>query len=413
MGRAGQFRPSRRQALVHGASLAFWAAAPKLASAAGARDPRFLLVILRGGLDGLSFLAPTGDPDYARLRGDLAVPTAGDRAGLPLDGFFSLHPDMPYLHSLYGADQALFVHAVATQYRGRSHFDGQDILEGGRSDVVRPDDGWLNRALGHLPASGTTDAPTGLSIGPTVPLVMRGTSPVFSWAPRLVNTESTQQATIERLLDLYDQTDADLGVALDEMVRADRLVSGNMPKGANPKSSEKQSNRAFLETASQAAAFLSQPDGPRIGTLSYGGWDTHARKGVLSGQLAQRLKSLDSVIRTLRGGLGPVWDETIVAFVTEFGRTARVNGSKGTDHGTATSAFLAGGAVRGGRIVADWPGLGTGALFEDRDLAPTLDLRALFKGILRDHLAIPDIILEEDIFDGSQGVRGLRDIVAA
>jgi uncharacterized protein (DUF1501 family) len=405
---------SRRSFLGSGAaSLALWSLMPKTALA-GTRDPRLLVVVLRGGLDGLAAVAPVGDPDYARLRGDIALPTSGEGAGLPLDDFFMLNGAMPQLHSLYGSGEALIVHAVHTPYRARSHFDGQDVLESGLPGVGKLEDGWLNRALAHLPNAGRAN-PRGLALGAVVPLVMRGRAPVLSWIPKVYGVP-LRESTIARLMDLYAETDPVLARAFAEGVEIHRVADAGpstpavqLAPGQTP---AERLNRQFTEAAEAAAKFLSTADGPRIGVLSYDGWDTHANEGPVKGQLALRLGSLDAAIAALRTGMGAAWQDTVCLIVTEFGRTARVNGTQGTDHGMATIAIMAGGAVKGGRVLADWPGLREAALFEGRDLAPTRDLRAVLKGALRDHLGIPEGALADGIFPGSAAARPLDGLVA-
>jgi uncharacterized protein (DUF1501 family) len=399
---------SRRQLLAGGASLALWSLLPRT-TLAGTRDPRLLTVVLRGGLDGLALASPAGDPHLEGLRGALAIKRD---VGLALDGFFVLNPAMPFLHGLYEKREALIIHAVATPYRERSHFDGQDVLESGLPSVGRYEDGWLNRALAHTQASGRAD-PKGLSMGAVVPLVMRGRAPVLSWVPKVYNSQIAD-STIARLADLYAHTDPALAKAFADGVEIDRVAIGSSastrataaePAGQRP-------FRPFIVTAEAAARFLSSPDGPRVGALSYNGWDTHANEGAVQGQLANRLGGLDDAIKAFTEGMGPAWKETVVVLVTEFGRTVRANGTEGTDHGTATVALVLGGAVNGGRILADWPGLSHKALYEDRDLAPTRDLRAVLKGVLRDHLGISDRALAESVFPASGKVTALDHLVA-
>lgn len=396
---AQNLHPSRRAALAGAAtSLALWSLLPRTAIA-GSRDPRLLTVILRGGLDGLSLAAPIGDPDYVPLRQGIAIPAAGEGAGLPLDPLFVLNPNMPVLHDLYTKGQATVLHALATPYRGRSHFDGQDVLESGLAGVGRTADGWLNRALAGLPSGGAAAPRKGLAMGAVVPLVMRGAAPVLTWIPKTYNLP-VRLATIARIQELYAITDPKLARAFAEGLEIDRLAStatGVPAKGPRP-------FRDFVDAAETAARFLSTPDGPRIGALSYNGWDTHANEGVIKGLLANRLAGLDAAIKVLHEGLAPVWRDTVIVIVTEFGRTARVNGTAGTDHGTGMAALLVGGAVKGGRVVTDWPGLADKALYEGRDLAPTQDLRAVLKGVLRDHLGVPADALARSVFPDSAGV---------
>lgn len=411
---------SRRGFLGAGASIALWGMIPRAALAQG-RDPRFLAVVLRGGLDGLALAAPIGDPEFARIRPAAAGSTASQKPWLPLDGFFALNGNMPFLHSLWQARQATIVHAVATPYRARSHFDAQDVLESGLPAVGRADDGWLNRALSGLPAAGAAAPRKGLALGAVVPLVMRGKAPVLSWIPA-TSSLPLRESTISRLLDLYSITDPRLMRALNEGLDIDRLsmaayaanpapaASGTAPAASGVPPTPRPF-RDLVEPAETAARFLATADGPRIGALSYYGWDTHANAGVVEGQLGNRLAGLDAAIRALHDGLGAAWKDTVLAIVTEFGRTARENGSNGTDHGTGTVALLVGGAVKGGQLITAWPGLADAALHEGRDLKPTRDLRAVLKGVLRDHLGVPDGVLAEAVFPESRTVRAIDGLV--
>jgi uncharacterized protein (DUF1501 family) len=404
---------SRRGFLTGGAaSLTLWSLMPR-AVLAGTRDPRLLIVVLRGGLDGLAMVAPVGDPDYARLRAGLALPASGEGAGLALDGFFVLNATMPALHGLYQKGEALIVHAVHTPYRARSHFDGQDVLESGLAGVGKINDGWLNRALAELPAAGKA-SPRGLAVGAVVPLVMRGKAPVLSWIPRVYGTP-LRESTIARLHDLYSETDPVLAKAFAEGLEISRVAdasAGMAPAQQAAQTPATRLTREFTEAAQAAAKFLASPDGPRIGVLSYNGWDTHANEGPIKGQLAVRLGGLDAAIGALQSGMGGAWKDMVALIVTEFGRTARVNGTDGTDHGMATVAVAVGGAVKGGRILADWPGLREAALYEGRDLAPTRDLRAVLKGVLRDHLGLPDGALAGTVFPDSALAKPLDGLIA-
>jgi uncharacterized protein (DUF1501 family) len=417
---------NRRRLLKGGAaSLALWGFLPK-AALAGTRDPRLLTVVLRGGLDGLAMVAPAGDPNYINLRQHIALTASGERPGLKLDDFFLLNPNMPFLHGLYGKKEALIAHAIHTPYRERSHFDGQDVLESGLPGVARSDDGWLNRALGGLSHQGKAN-PKGLAMGAVVPLVMQGKAPVLSWIPKVYNLP-LRDSTVARLMDLYAHTDPQLAKALSEGMEINRVAEGGVivPAAPMPKQTPGPGNimmaptgpvppqqifREFTEAAEAAARFLASNEGPRIGALSYNGWDTHANEGVVQGQLGNRLSGLDAAIKALHDGLGAAWKDTVVVIVTEFGRTARVNGTQGTDHGMATCALLVGGAVKGGRVLADWPGLAEAQLYSNRDLKPTSDLRALLKGVLRDHLGIPDGALGATIFPQSASLKGVDGLI--
>jgi len=413
-------RTSRRDFLLGaGALLPAGLLATRLSFAGGAAgdggagasgDGRFVFILMRGALDGLAAVPPVGDPDYARLRGPMAV------AGTRLDDTFALHPALQFLAGRYAARELLVMHAIATPYRERSHFDGQDLLESGATVPHALQTGWLNRALaarggaGAAPAGGAAAA---VSLGANVPLVMRGPAEVSSWSPSRL--ASLREETLQRLADLY-AGDATLAARLADALASDAVAtqalgeesmtdkdSGGNQSGGKP--GAKAGGAALGETLRAAAGFLREPQGARVAVLETTGWDTHANEGGSEGALAQRLGALDAALGEFRTALGPAWDRTAVLLATEFGRTAASNGTRGTDHGTGAAAFLVGGAVAGGRVLADWPGLAPGALYQGRDLKPTRDLRAVLKGVLHDHLQVGDRGLDADVFPGSGAVR--------
>jgi uncharacterized protein (DUF1501 family) len=405
--------PSRRHLLLASGTLFAWAYLPKLARAEG-RDPRFLTFILRGALDGLATVAPVGDPNWIALRGDDALSLDGPAPALKLDDFFALNPAMPNLHRMFAAQEAIIVHACATPYRERSHFDGQDVLESGLARAGAADTGWLNRALAGLSHGGKVD-PNGskaLGVGPVTPLVVRGPAAVLSWAPQRGQPASAD--TVDRLLELYRHSDPKLAKVLEENARLKAIEhSGAMADGGGkPMPGQAQVRAYFAEVAGTAAKFLAQPDGPRVGALALDGWDTHFNEGIAKGRLSQLLGALDDALAAVKTNMGPAWRETVVALMTEFGRTAHINGTDGTDHGTGTVALLVGGALKGGRVIADWPGLRTTDLYDGRDLKPTTDLRAVLKGLLKDHLRADDRALAANVFPGSEAVKPMTGLVA-
>jgi uncharacterized protein (DUF1501 family) len=407
---------TRRELLLASGALFAWAHVPRIARAEG-RDPRFLTIVLRGALDGLAAVAPVGDPDWIKLRGDNALRLDGDTPGLPLDGFFALNPAMPNLHRLYTSGQAIIVHAAATPYRERSHFDGQDVLESGLGGVARADSGWLNRALVAMEPGGRVDPQVRrtFAVGPITPLVVRGPAPVLSWVPPRGTPVSDE--TTMRLLDLYRHTDPTLARVLEDRIGLNTLArAGGMERIADQGpvvqiGPIEQVRTYFAEAAGAAGKFLASADGPRVGALALDGWDTHVNEGAVKGRLAALLGALDGALAALEKSMGPAWSETVVALVTEFGRTARVNGTEGTDHGTGTVALLAGGALKGGRVVADWPGIKEADLYEKRDLKATTDLRAVLKGLLRDHLRLDDTALASAVFPDSSAVQPIAGLV--
>jgi uncharacterized protein (DUF1501 family) len=395
---------SRRALLLGGASFAAWAYLPKFARAADGRDPRLVVIILRGALDGLATVAPVGDPDYAALHGAIALSTDGPHAATVLDGFFALHPSMPELARMYKDKHAAVIHAVATPYRDRSHFDGQDVLESGFAGPGRVQSGWLNRALEALPRG--ERVMSALAVGPTTPLVLRGPAPTVGWAP--VTLPQADDDTAMRLVELYQHRDVALASALSQGLQLEKAALGDdmKPKpGANGAA-------AMRQVARGAAKLMAADDGPRIGALAFDGWDTHANEGGPVGRLAQLLGGLDGALAEFESGLGAHWRDTVIVVATEFGRTARINGTEGTDHGTGTIALLAGGAVKGGRVISDWPTLRPASLYEGRDLAPTTDLRAVVKGVLLDHLGLAERVLAERVFPGSAAAKPTQGLIA-
>jgi uncharacterized protein (DUF1501 family) len=389
------FQLTRRSALL-GLTAAFTLGRTSMALAAPETDQRFVVILMRGALDGLSAVQPYGDPSFADIRGNLALPQPGQDGGVfDLGGKFGLHPSLPQVHAMYAANEALIVHAVAGHYRSRSHFEAQDCLESGSDQ--RLNSGWLNRAVGLMPTSGRELA---LSLGLSAPLLLRGPTMVEAWAPDHFAQPDTD--LYQRLLAI-SRHDPVVGPAIEEGLKQ-RGFAANALSGqaADPKH-----DKGFEVLAGSAGRLLAQPNGPRVAVLEIGGWDTHnAQKARLQNVLGQ----LDNGIAALKAGLGDAWGRTVVLAVTEFGRTARINGTGGTDHGTAGMALLAGGAVAGGKVVADWPGLRDGQLFENRDLAPTADLRSVIKGVLIAHMKMSPGAMER-VLPGSLDASPMSGLV--
>jgi uncharacterized protein (DUF1501 family) len=415
------------------------------AGAADGAKPRLVFVVLRGALDGLASVPACGDPGYAAQRGDLALGKPGtDGGALPLDGFFGLHPALTFMQQSYVARELIVFHAVASPYRDRSHFDGQNVLETGYPRPHAAETGWLNRALAAMPAGRAGEKERGISIAPTAPLVMRGPAAVTSWSPS--HLSPLDDDTLQRISDLYSH-DPRLAQKLAEALAAESIVDektgamANAMEGGDAGSAATDGDATvasdatsdatrgdgrrpllaqrgkpgaqYAEVVQAAAKFLRREDGPQVAVFDTTGWDTHFNEGGPKGQLATRLAALDAALGGLKSGLGPVWNDTAVLLATEFGRTVAENGTRGTDHGTATAAYLIGGAVKGGRVVADWPGLSGNGLYQDRDLKPTLDLRAIMKGLLADQLGVPERALESAVFPESGQARPLRGLLRA
>ncbi|MBZ9708753.1 DUF1501 domain-containing protein [Mesorhizobium sp. ESP7-2] len=407
----GTPHPSRRAVLMTGGSLFAWAYLPRFARAADNRDPRLIVIVLRGALDGLSAVGPVGDPDYAGLHGNIALSLSGPHAALPLDGFFAVNPAMPVFARLFKANQAAVVHAAATGYRERSHFDGQDVLESGFAGPGHVSTGWLNRALENLPAGDRVATLGGLAVGPSTPLVIRGAAPVLGWAPQSLPAPAGDLAT--RVLDLYQHRDPVLAVALQKGLDADRMALDDQIGSKAMKPRGGLDSAAGMRQAAQGAArLIAADDGPRVAAMAFDGWDTHVNEGGATGRLATLLGGLDGAFEEFEKGLGERWKDTAIVAITEFGRTARINGTVGTDHGTGTVVLFAGGAIKGGRVIADWPGLKPAQLYQQRDLAPTSDVRAVLKGLLADQFGLSAAVLGEKVFPDSGAVKPMMNLIA-
>ena len=347
------------------------------------RRKRLVLVNLRGGVDGLAIAAPYGEPSYTTHRAALSLGAPGtDEGVLKLDSLFGLHPKLAALHNFYERGEALFFQAVATPYRDRSHFDAQKVLENGTTTPGELS-GWVNRVITSQPEL------TALAIGPNVPLIARGTAPVQTWSPSLL--PEIDDDTLRRIHDLYQR----------DPFFAERLATALKAPGSGSDGRPRRNNRGQINhLLDPTIEFLLANDGPDILMLDWGGWDTHANQGGTTGPLANKLAQLDGAMERLATGLGDVWRDTAVIVFTEFGRTVRANGTRGTDHGTGTLAFAVGGGIQGGRIVSDWPGLKPADLFQNRDLKPTRDVRELFAAALVQHLSVAESLIDDRIFPG-------------
>ncbi len=369
----------------------------KISFAYAPGEARLIVVLLRGGLDGLAAFPPYGDPEYRNHRGDLALPVGGREGARKLDGLFAMHPALADLFPLWQSGEMAVVHAAATPYRKRSHFDAQQLLESGGNKVHEWRDGWLNRAVNGVafPAGGA------LAVGESMPLILSGNTRVSSWAPaRLPDAGEDFFRRVELLL----ADDPILGAALMKGLQTRNLLEDADMAG------ERRGN-SYLKTGSSVAALLKAANGPRIANIELPGWDTHVAQGTVGGRLHNRLLQLPKLVLSLRDRMGTAWDSTTMVVVTEFGRTVRPNGSRGTDHGTAAAGFLCGGAVRGGRIITDWPGLRPDQLHEGRDLKPTMDIRSVFAGLLVEHMGLSEGYLFDYVFPGGHRLRPMYGLV--
>ncbi|WP_296677826.1 DUF1501 domain-containing protein [Novosphingobium sp.] len=377
----------RRSLLARGALMSGALFAPHLAFAALPGEKRLVFIIQRGAADGLATLSPTGDPAYAGLRRELADIDGGTK----LDGMFTLHPALQRVAQSYRSNEALFVHAAASPYRDRSHFDGQNVLETGGREPYDRGDGWMNRLISMLPG-GPAKA---LALSPAIPTALRGPATVSSYAPSSLPEASGE--LLRRVERLY-AGDAQLHALWTEAVQTRQSVGEGGDGG-----------RGAAAMGTLAASLLTGAEGARLTMIETTGWDTHANQ---RGRLGNQLTGLDAMLGALKEGLGPIWADTLVIIATEFGRTAAVNGTGGTDHGTGGLAVLIGGTVKGGRIVADWPGLANAQLYEGRDLKPTTALDAVMAGAVAGHFGLDPAIAASRLFPGGTG-RPLVDLIRA
>jgi uncharacterized protein (DUF1501 family) len=376
------------------AGLAPWATMSGWSAPARPDGQRLVVVLLRGGLDGLAAVQAPGDPAFADARGALAVTAS---PVLPLDGFFALHPSLAHVHTMFQAGEALVMHATGLPYRERSHFDAQQVLESGGSRPYELSTGWLARAL-------STEQRRAMAMSTAVPLLLRGPGLTDTWAPSALPEPSPD--LVSRLAQLY-QRDPELARALS---RARGLREEPLMASMGEPRSPAAGRQGIIELFRKAAEFAAQPAGPQALVLEMGGWDSHAGQASLQGGLGGNLRVLDAGLQALKEGLhsGPLgadtWRRTTVLVVTEFGREVAINGTQGTDHGTGSAAFLLGGAVRGGKVMADWPGLGKAQRHEGRDLRITLDIRAAMKGLLAQQFGLSRQRLDNEVFPGSAAV---------
>ncbi len=387
------------QSLLAGAALAPWS---RLAVAApsNAADSRFVFVVLRGGLDGLTAAPAIGDPAFAAARGALGDFDAFATPALRLDATFALHPLLPQLHAMYGRGEMALLQAVGLPYQERSHFDAQQVLESGGTKPWQLNDGWLGRAVASSSKPGSSAGAGSLravALETAVPLVLRGPTDVDTWAPSSLPEPSADLVT--RLAAMY-RDDPALAQAL-QRARGLRDDAGMAADGlVKPEGSAANRNQT-VALATKAAEFLQR--GSRIAVLDISGFDSHANQGTPGGALSNNLRTLDAALAALREGLLPdgAWNRTVVVVATEFGREVAVNGTGGTDHGSGGAAFVLGGAVRGGQVISDWPGLAPAQRHEKRDVRVTTDLRAVFRTVLSDHLHLPLRTIDQNVLPGS------------
>ncbi|MGH8191487.1 MAG: DUF1501 domain-containing protein [Rhodanobacteraceae bacterium] len=384
-------------AAVGTATLLVW---PRLTFAATGSDTRFLFVMLRGGLDGLESVPPYGDPGYPAIRGALALSPSAAKPAHKLDNVFALHPSFRFAAELYAQGQFMPVVAAAPPYWGRSHFQAQNCVENGTAKPDGAQTGWLNRCIACLPGV------DGLACAAVMPLTMRGPAKVETWSPPLPT--EVNPILLQRLQPLY-AADARLAApfarAMAQQDDSSVPESGvGMPNGKGAK----KGSGGLTVMMGAAGGFMGKSDGPRVAFVEDDGWDTHANEAAI---VTRKITELDAGLDAFHHSIGAAWQRTVVIVATEFGRTAHINGTDGTDHGTGGSMFLAGGALRGGRVAGSWPGIGSRELYQQRDVHATTDFRSVFKGVLAAHLGVSGSALESRVFPASEEAKPVEGLV--
>jgi len=333
-------------------------------------EKRLLVVLLRGGLDGLAAVPPLADKNLSKIRKDVLVQGAND-----LDGFFGIHPNLKFLENEYHSGNAAFVHATSFPYTGRSHFDGQNIMETGSEQAYAVTSGWVGRAMN---AAGFSS----LAVSLPIPIILRGNEVNSNYFPTNFS-KATKKEYAE----------------VEKMWKSDSQLNG-MLKDISSRDTMKHGRGDTIDLVGYAASQMHKTNGPRVGLLEIDGFDTHALQGNEQGEHAELLEDLDNILRVFKERMGPLYDDTAIVTVTEFGRTAFENGTQGTDHGWASSMILAGGLVKGKQVVSDWPGLSKRNLFEDRDLTMTIDARDIYAEVVKTVFDLEDDVISENVFLG-------------
>jgi len=374
------------------------AASASVASGAAATRRKLIVVMLRGAVDGLNVVAPVGDANYTQLRPGIALAQPGQEDGaLRLDGYFGLHPALAPLLPLWEQKKLAFIHASGSPDATRSHFDAQDYMESATPGVKSTADGWMNRLVSTLPGAAT---PTrALSIGPVMPRILSGHAAAVNLANGAAGTKANilDRPAVARAFDQLYANDPRFGRAYKEGKDAHQEVMNAAMDGGGMLASEMQmaDNGAplpngFPDDAARLAGLMRNDPNIQLAFVALGGWDTHASQGAAKGQLANRLAPLGQGLAVLAQRLGPMFDDTTIVVMSEFGRTARENGNGGTDHGHGNVMWVLGGGVAGGKVLGDWRGLSNDQLHEGRDLPVTTDFRTVLATIAERHLRLSD-----------------------
>ena len=369
----------RREFIKFSASLTLAGVTSWANSAQPAQAKRLLVIMLRGGMDGLAAIPPFADPDIGSLRTELLPSNL-----LPGNQFFGIHPALPTFAECMDTGQATAIHATGFRYTGRSHFEGQDIMQSGVLKPYASASGWLGRAMRAAQSKG------GVAISIPMPLILRGDAVSETQYPSWM--QAPPKATYELVTQLWSQVPELKPYAL-RLLDSDkiRLASDGTPE-------PNQQRRTAFSLAKEAAQKMQLPGGPVVGVLDLNGFDTHAGQGAAEGLNATKLKQIDDAIRGYREGIGAKWAQSLVITVTEFGRTASINGTLGSDHGWGSCILAAGGLVKTRGIVSQWPGLKKSQLFEGRDLKVTVDAMAVYADALQSVFGLPPELIQKEVF---------------
>lgn len=356
--------------------------------AQNSKSSRMIVVFLRGAVDGLSVLVPHSESVYYQARPSIAIPKPGEKDGvLDLDGRFGLHPALSDVMPLWQRKTLAFIPASGSPNDSRSHFDAQQYMENGTPGSKSTRDGWMNRVLGVLPKEGVTQA---INIGETTPVILAGKIPITNIAPgkKAARALSVDEPEVDdAFAGLYGGGDP-LSQAYGEGTQSRKgLLSELREEMKRANNGAPAAGRFDIEARKLGRLMQGDPK-IQLGFLAVGGWDTHVNQGNSNGQLARRLKDLGQALASLSEALGPVYNQTAIVVMSEFGRTLKENGNRGTDHGHGNVMWVLGGGVRGGKIYGAWPGLTDSNLFEGRDVAVTTDFRDVIATMLQQQMQI-------------------------
>jgi uncharacterized protein (DUF1501 family) len=354
--------------------------------AQAANGKRLVVVFLRGGIDGLNIVIPHQEPDYYQARPIIAIPYPQETNGaIDLDGFFGLHPELKDLIPFWQQKNLAFVHSSGSPVVERSHFQAQDYIENGTPGIKTTQDGWMNRLLAELPQEKSTKA---LNVGIITPYILRGKMQIANLKPGINSTApiATDNPRInEAFSSLYSGTDA-LSQAYQDGRKTRESIVAELGQEMIAAGRGAKNVNAFADDAADVTKLMLGNAKTQLVFMDVAGWDTHVNQHKILNRL---LPSLGQGLATLVKGLEPIFSDTVIVVVSEFGRTVAENGNRGTDHGYGNVMWLLGGAIRGGKVYGEWQGLSQSALHQNRDLAITTDFRDVFYQILQSHLSLP------------------------